>query len=228
MSESNGATGAASLRGTIDDLLSEPLPASPGPTPGPALPVPGPSDMATTAGTSMPEFMAIRPMDYGAEKSKAEKSARKAMHGLLKFYLSQDIIDGHEYVQAKAKLATMQLGVMISQMKASEHAIMSLLKTIHTGDFHPRMFEVLAGMQKTLLDIMKMQTVHMMATEEGFKKLRADLGQTATLPKDSPAGIGPQRGTRGMMMELQAELNKSELEEGFDDEESDGEEESRG
>jgi hypothetical protein len=135
----------------------------------------------------------------------------------LKFYLSQDVIDNNEYIQAKAKLEMMTLSNLIQQMQYSERAITTLMRTIDTGEVTPRMFEVLAGLQKTMLDIMKHQTLHMMAAEENMKKLKRDIDVYANptdeqKPKLQSGGGNVVRGTRNLMKEIQAELGNEEPE----------------
>jgi hypothetical protein len=135
------------------------------------------------------------------------------MNSLLKFYLSQELIQKNEYVQLKAKIDVMTLANLINQMQIAEHAITTLMRTIDSGEFTPRMFEVLGGLQKTMLDIMKHQTLHMMAAEENMKKLKRDIDiYSDTKPIDVTevkSGI-VNRGTRNLMKEIQAELGNEE------------------
>ena len=155
-------------------------------------------------------------MNYPEVKSKANDSAKKLMNSLLKFYLSEDLIQKSEYVQLKAKIDMMTLANLINQMEIAEHAITTLMRTIDAGEFTPRMFEVLGGLQKTMLDIMKHQTLHMMAAEENMKKLKRDIDIYSdsqaidiTNQKQLP-GSSMTRGTRNLMREIQSELNGEE------------------
>jgi hypothetical protein len=100
----------------------------------------------------------------------------------------------------------------------SERAITILMRSIDTGETSPRMFEVLGGLQKTLLDIMKHQTLHMMAAEENMKKMRRDIDIyqntiNTTTAKIEQQGSQTSRGTRNLMREIQAELGNEEPEE---------------
>jgi len=60
-------------------------------------------------------------------------------------------------------------------MDTSEKSITMLMETIDDGEMSARMFEVLGGLQKTLLDIIKSQTMFLIATEDGVKKLSRDI-----------------------------------------------------
>ena len=190
------------IRRSIDDLLNDD-------TPNPS---------------TLPSFREDHePMNYPEIKSNASNKAKSLMNSLLKFYLSQEMIEKNEYIQLKAKVDVMTLANLINQMEIAEHAITTLMRTIDSGEFSPRMFEVLGGLQKTMLDIMKHQTLHMMAAEENMKKLKRDIdiysdNQSIDItPKQGSGSVS--RGTRNLMKEIQAELGNEEIEdEDFDSE----------
>lgn len=188
------------LRKSIDDLLNDDS-----------------SNLPANSGGGLPAFQLNEPIDYDEMKASSLNKSKKMMNSLLKFYLSQEVIDNNEYIQAKAKLEMMTLSNLIQQMQYSERAITTLMRTIDTGEVTPRMFEVLAGLQKTMLDIMKHQTLHMMAAEENMKKLKRDIDIYSNTeeqkPKLSQGSSGNVvRGTRNLMKEIQAELGNEESE----------------
>lgn len=189
-----------SLRKSIDELLSN-----------------EDSNLPTSSNRGLPAFQLNEPVDYDEMKVSSVNKSKKMMNSLLKFYLSQEIIDNNEYIQAKAKLEMMTLSNLIQQMQYSERAITTLMRTIDSGEVTPRMFEVLGGLQKTMLDIMKHQTLHMMAAEENMKKLKRDIDiyvnpVESTTPKLSQGSGNLARGTRNLMREIQAELGNVEPE----------------
>jgi len=160
-------------------------------------------------------------MNYPEVKSTATNKAKSLMNSLLKFYLSQELIEKNEYIQLKAKVDVMTLANLINQMDIAEHAITTLMRTIDAAEFSPRMFEVLGGLQKTMLDIMKHQTLHMMAAEENMKKMKRDIdiySDSQAIDVTPKSGSGSvSRGTRNLMKEIQAELGNEEIEdEDFD------------
>lgn len=183
------------IRRSIDDLLNDDH-----------LPAP------TSSG--LPSFNDHEPMDYVGAKTSASNDAKRLMNSLLKFYLSSELIEKNEYVQLKAKVDVMTLSNLINQMQIAEHAITTLMRTIDSGEFTPRMFEVLGGLQKTMLDIMKHQTLHMMAAEENMKKLKRDIdiyANTGAIEiKETKNSGSVSRGTRNLMKDIQAELGKEE------------------
>ena len=139
------------------------------------------------------------------------------MNNLLKFYLSEEIIEEHEYIKVKAELDDYALGMLIRQMQNSESAISTLMDTINEGDVSPRMFEVLSDLQRTLLDIIKSQTMYMVAIEENAKKLSRDIdvyhGGNNNVESQKKAGnTGVKaRGTKDLMRALQDSINEEDI-----------------
>jgi hypothetical protein len=165
--------------------------------------------------TELPPIRRAEPFDYVKKKGDASAQAKKTINTLLKFYLSEEIIDNDEYVKAKMKIEEMTLGSLLFQMETAERAITTLLQQIDDGDCSPRMFEVLGTLQKSMLDIIKSQTMYMMATEEGVKKLARDYdvySERKQIKGDEFKKIeGPtnvNRGTKNLMMQIQNEMIK--------------------
>ena len=194
------------IRRSIDDLLSD-------------------DNLPSPTSSGLPSFSDHEPMDYGGAKTSSTNDAKRLMNSLLKFYLSNELIEKNEYVQLKAKVDVMTLSNLINQMQIAEHAITTLMRTIDSGEFTPRMFEVLGGLQKTMLDIMKHQTLHMMAAEENMKKLKRDIdiyANTGAIEIKEVKSSGTiNRGTRNLMKDIQAEISGEEeiSNEDFDSEE---------
>jgi hypothetical protein len=108
-------------------------------------------------------------------KGAANKQAEKTITALMKFYLEEDIITKDEYVMAKKKMDEMTMSSLVYQLQAGERALTILLETIEDGEMAPRMFEVLATLQKSMLDVIKSQTMYLMATEESTKRIARDI-----------------------------------------------------
>jgi hypothetical protein len=188
---------ADEIRSSLDDILND-------------------SDMID-APIDSTELTPIRPrstFDYGKKKTDTSAQAKKTINTLLKFYLSEEIINGDEYVKAKMRIEEMTLSSLLFQMETAERAITTLLEQIDDGDVSPRMFEVLGTLQKSMLDIIKSQTMYMMATEEGVKKLARDYDVyaerkqlkdgTETKKIEGPTNVN--RGTKNLMMQIQNEI----------------------
>lgn len=194
MEEENKSNEENPIRKSIDDLLNE-------------------DSLPAIQNSGLPSFNDHEPMDYDAAKGNATNNAKNLMNSLLKFYLSSDLIKQNEYIQLKAKFEMMTLANLVNQMQIAEHAITTLMRTIDSGEFTPRMFEVLGGLQKTMLDIMKHQTLHMMAAEENMKKLKRDIdiySETKAIDVTEVKGGNLNRGTRNLMREIQSELGNED------------------
>ena len=152
--------------------------------------------------------------------TKAKGKAKKVMSSLLKFYLSEEIIAEHEYIQAKSNLDEYALGMLIRQMENSEVAISQLMDIINEGDVSPRMFEVLSDLQRTLIDIIKSQTMYMVAIEENAKKTSRDIdvyhGNSESSSKKQ-SGV-KSRGTKDLMRALQETINEEDIQDVDSDE----------
>jgi hypothetical protein len=172
-------------------------------------------------GNHLPGISPVRPVNYDKLKEKAEVKAKKTLTSLLSFYLSRDIIVEEEYIQAKLEIDQMALTSLIYQMQTCERAITTLLRTIDSGELTPRHFEVLGTLQKTLLDIVKSQTMYIIAAEESAKKLSRDKDvyqhSKSSDTDDESISSGENtlnvRGTRDLMKAIQ----QSKIEDDFDE-----------
>ncbi len=183
------------LRESLDDILGSDLPDE----------VPGLSDT--------PDLKPVRRTSINVGLERAKKKATKVMDSLLKFYLSEEIIEEQEYIKAKSELDKYALTSLIRQMENSEKAITTLMATIDEGDVSPRMFEVLSDLQRTMLDIIKSQTMYMVAIEENAKKISRDLDVyhgTSNKKLKGESGV-KSRGTKDLMKALQNSINEENI-----------------
>jgi hypothetical protein len=157
-------------------------------------------------------------VSYTELKDKSMKQAKKTISSLMKFYLDADIIENDEYIQAKKKMDEMTMASLIYQLKAGERALTTLLETIDGGELAPRMFEVLATLQKSMLDIIKSQTMYLMAAEESNKRIardqeiynkRRDTKEIEEAGGNSAEG-NVVRGTKDLMAKIQQGINISD------------------
>lgn len=168
----------------------------------------------------VPKFHNATPaINYGDMKSGAEKQAKKTITSLMQFYLDADIIEKDEYLMAKKRMDEMTMSSLVYQLKAGERALTTLLETIEGGELAPRMFEVLATLQKSMLDIIKSQTMYLMATEESTKRIARDIelykkrehdDEIERVGGNSNANI--QRGTKDLMNQIQAGIQQADIE----------------
>jgi hypothetical protein len=190
------------LRNSISELLDDDLP-----------------DEVNIPDEDLDDIAGHRPVtSYDTMRTGAYAKAKRVMDGLLKLYLSQEIIEEQEYIKARVELDKMSLGALIFQMETAERAIITMLDNIDSGEMHPRMFEVLGGLQKTLLDIVKSQTMYLMASEENMKKLSRDIDvykpqfKAIAAEKTNNGGMISSRGTKELMRSIQTDLKEAEAE----------------
>lgn len=172
-----------------------------------------------------PQLPAKRPANkvssYGEIKSSSTKKAKKTITSLMQFYLDADIIERDEYIQAKKKIDEMTMSSLIYQLQAGERALTTLLETIEDGEIAPRMFEVLATLQKSMLDIIKSQTMYLMAAEEGAKRMARDIElykkrddtreiEEATSNSGKSSNDTTQRGTKDLMRMIRDGINSDD------------------
>ena len=163
----------------------------------------------------LPSFNDVERYSFDDGKDRSIKMAKRMMNSVMKLYLSAEIIEQNEYVQMKQKVEEMQLSTLFNQMAQMEHSIEMLMRTIESGELTPRMFEVLAGLQKTMLEINKHATLHMMAAEEGMKKMKHDIdiygGESTTITKKKDEDGITARGNRDLMRGIQEEIQDVEF-----------------
>jgi hypothetical protein len=156
-------------------------------------------------------------VSYANLKVNSEAQAKKTITALMKFYLEADIIENDEYVKAKKKMDEMTMSSLVYQLQAGERALTILLETIDDGEVTPRMFEVLATLQKSMLDIIKSQTMYLMATEESNKRIARDIevyrkNTNKTQIEESGGDANDmhvQRGTKDLMRMIQMGISAS-------------------
>lgn len=159
---------------------------------------------------------------YTELKSSSTKKAKKTISSLMRFYLDEEIIEKDEYIQAKKKIDEMTMSSLIYQLRAGERALTTLLETIEDGEIAPRMFEVLATLQKSMLDIIKSQTMYLMAAEEGTKRIARDIelykkrentreiNEASGATSTNPAKDTTQRGTKDLMRMIRQGIDASD------------------
>lgn len=174
----------------------------------------------------LPSVRDRAPISFGAMKTGATAKAKKTINALMKFYLDADIIEKDEYIVAKREIDEMTMSSLVYQLQAGEVALTRLLETIDDGELAPRMFEVLATLQKSMLDIIKSQTMYLMATEESTKRIARDIevyrknanNQEIIEAGGSTDNGNVQRGTKDLMRLIQQAKNAEvEIENQFEE-----------
>ena len=113
-----------------------------------------------------------------AEETRIVKSntrAKQMMESLVRVYVSDKFIKESQYVKAKLAINTNNLSAIIKQQSVCEDAINTIMKLINIGEDNPKLFDVLATLQKTMQDLIKTQQVLITTVEEDFKRIGTDI-----------------------------------------------------
>ena len=167
---------------------------------------------------ALPARRSQNQLSFAELKESSTRKAKKTITALMKFYLDEDIIERDEYIQAKKKMDEMTMSSLVYQLQAGERALTTLLNAIEDGEVAPRMFEVLATLQKSMLDIIKSQTMYLMATEESAKRIARDIEiyrkrddiREIQVSGGDPGSGNVQRGTKDLMRMIRGEIDNAE------------------
>lgn len=178
--------------------------------------------------SSLPTYAPSDSLDCQSLSKSSKLQSKKLIDALLNFYLSAEVIEKNEYIKYKALVDVMTMSNLSKQLQITEHAIDTLIKNIDMGEISPRLFEVLGQLQNTMLNILKHQTLHLIASEENAKKLKRDIdiynnSMVITNIHVNQPQYKISRGTGNLMKDIQAELGnlKDDDEEDLTDNNSD-------
>jgi len=154
-------------------------------------------------------------INFSSLKTKAETKAKRTLKTMLKFYLDEGVIESEEYVTAQLNMQEASLTQLIYLMETGERALTSLMQQIDNGNNTSRMYEVLSTLQKSQLDVIKSQTMYLIAAEEASKKMARELEiysnvESKTSEKNENSNI--YRGTKGLMAGIQDEIKEEDIE----------------
>jgi hypothetical protein len=75
------------------------------------------AELPAPSGSGLPSFQMNEPVDYDEMKNVASNESKKLMNSLLKFYLSNELIEKNDYIKAKAKVDMMTQAGLIKQLQ---------------------------------------------------------------------------------------------------------------
>lgn len=178
-----------------------------------------PEQLSITTGESvLPKIRATKPLDYEIVKTDCDEKSVNIIEALVLLYLPVDFIERHEYVFQKMNIDKMIVSNLLFQMKTAEHAIKKLLEEIDGGNIQPRVFEVLASLQRSKMEIVKHIATFMVTLENNYKNLKYDYVSSITDSVMNPRQISSIddeddiestrfRGTKSLMSIVQNTLN---------------------
>lgn len=163
--------------------------------------------------------------DYLNIKNTSESEASSIVNSSAAFYVPKSTIDSEEYISNKISADIVFVSDMLRQTKIAEYAICKMLEQIEEGDMHPRTFEVLAGFQKTKLELTQALAKYVTTMESNYKQIKSDYTDKTTENADviqmEDMGQGKQTAdggvvftsTRSMLEMVRKELDRNDIEE---------------
>lgn len=161
----------------------------------------------------LPKLKAISPLDYEKIKKDSDEKSTSIVESVVLMYLPPDFIHQQEYIFQKMEVDKLTLSNLLFQMKTAEHALKKLLEEIDNGNTSPRLFEVLASLQKSKMEIIKHLAAFMVTMENNYKTLKFDYYgnnvekkselSTAYEIEEQEENVKKFRGTKSLMQMVQ-------------------------
>ena len=116
----------------------------------------------------------VTDVDFQELRTKCEEEAEIMLKNAIKFIIPEDMIDS-EYLRNKLKVDTLSLAGMIYQLRTNEVMQKALIDQVNLGMVNARMFEVFAGMSKTIGELNKQLIQTVEAIKETYKTFKNDV-----------------------------------------------------
>jgi hypothetical protein len=152
-------------------------------------------------------------LNYETVTTESETKAKEIVDSIVNFYLD-DTLKDDPYIAQKMSLDIITISNLLFQMVTSEHAIKILLREIDNGNFQARMFEVLGGLQKSKMEIVKHLKQVEIIMENNYKSLmieyenRGSHSESNNTNNHNNSEINSNGGTVGTKALLQQMRNK--------------------
>jgi len=130
-------------------------------------------------------------VDFVDLKEECETTARIMLMNSIKFVLPLDMIEENEYLKNKLEIDVMSLSGMIYQLRVNELMQKAMMEEVDKGFIQPRMFEVFAGLSKTVSEINKQLIGTVEAIKSTYKEIKFDTEEkrTESLGTNSSQGV---------------------------------------
>jgi hypothetical protein len=129
--------------------------------------------------------------DFEEMSSTFTDQARSITDSLLKNFVDIGIFEESDYAKHKKELDTINISNFMFQLKTIKVALIKVMEEIAGGNTHPRLLEVMGGLQDKMANITKMQANYVLFLEETYKKLNVD---TPVNSSDTEVNSSPNEG----------------------------------
>lgn len=135
----------------------------------------------------------VTDVNFEELRTKCENEAEIMLGNAIKFIIPEDMIENNEYLANKLRVDIISLAGMIYQLRTNEVMQKALIDQVNLGMVNARMFEVFAGMSKTIGELNKQLIQTVEAIKETYKSFREDVKEKRT------EALGPHSGPQGMI-----------------------------
>lgn len=158
-------------------------------------------------------------MDFNQIKLDSEEESEKIINSWIDYYLTDDVKE-ENYIVIKRKNDKLMLSKLLSYIKRSEHATTKLMEQIDHGNFHPRNFEVLAGMEKSQMEIIKHYIQASTIIENSYRDIQEKYeAKRFSNEMDDEFGLSSNaQSHKSLLLELGDEIEELSYNIGYDDE----------
>ncbi len=128
----------------------------------------------------LPRLKTTGVLDFIDVSQSTGTDSRDLVESMAKFHVDDNLVDETSYIQARKKLDSSNLALMMLQFKTAQHAITKLVEEIDLGNTAPKMFEVLAHLQGQIIQMPKDLQNYIERSENSYKSLNKDLEKKTT------------------------------------------------
>lgn len=140
------------------------------------------------------QTQSVMGLDFKELRTKCEDESRIMLQHAIGFILSEDMIEGNEYLKNKLEVDIMTLSGMVYQLRVNEAMQKAMMEEVDRGFMHPRMFEVFGQLSKTIADINKQVVQTVEALKVTYKDMKSDIREKQT------EALGPRQNSIGSGM----------------------------
>lgn len=158
-------------------------------------------------------------MDFGLIKKESEEESEKIINSWIVYYLTDEVKE-QDYIKIKRNNDRLMLSKLLSYIKRSEHATTKLMEQIDHGNFHPRNFEVLAGMEKSQMEIIKHYIQASTIIENSYRDIQSEYeAKQMTDDMDNEFGLSSNaQSHKSLLLQLNEEMVElTDIVEDFDE-----------
>lgn len=132
-------------------------------------------------------------LDFKELRESCSDEARIMLQNSIGFILSEDMIEGNEYLKNKLEVDVLTLSGMLYQLRVNEAMQKVMMEEVDHGFMNPRMFEVFGQLSKTISEINKQLVQTVEALKVTYKDIKSDINEKRH------EALGPNRNDQGMI-----------------------------